>query len=292
MLTQWSRFMAVLGLCGLLVQSAQAEPAADPPVEAEHQAATQQKTEPKEITIYIPGEHRAEAEALLDVVDEGTPVTGIADFDSLSSAYGLLGIYRKGRRSSGFYGHRFRLTFPSAADVAAIAGAYWNLPYVQSVEPKPPGQGTDKRISKKWVNGVLMGSLSGFISGSLMFLSIPSGGDGLGQPAVFYFFGLLGYPVGAAVGVSQVDPHDRFVASLMGSLLGNASGFGLAAITGNPYVLLVCPVASVALAVWMSEGSRDRLAESASKPPEVSRFSVGLEPRPRGHLSVIAKLRF
>ena len=73
---------------------------------------------------------------------------GIADFDSLSATYGLIGIYRKSRRSSGFYGHRFRLTFPPGADVAAVAGAYWNVSYIQSVEPEPPGQGPDKRIFK------------------------------------------------------------------------------------------------------------------------------------------------
>lgn len=101
------------------------------------------ETEPAEITIYIRGEHRGVAVALLDAVDEGTPMTGVADFDSLSATYGLMGIYRKSRSSSGFYGYRFRLTFPPDVDVAVIAGAYWNLPYIQSVEPKPPGRGFD-----------------------------------------------------------------------------------------------------------------------------------------------------
>ncbi|MYB76542.1 MAG: hypothetical protein F4X83_05495 [Chloroflexi bacterium] len=93
--------------------------------------------EPKEITIYILGDHKEVAAALLEAVDEETPVTGIADFDSLSSAYGLMGIYRKGRRSSGFYGHRFRLKFSPTADVSAIVRSYWNLPYIKSVEPEP-----------------------------------------------------------------------------------------------------------------------------------------------------------
>lgn len=95
-------------------------------------------TEPKEITIYILGEHKAVVTALLEAVDEETPVIGIADFDSLSATHGLIGIYRKGRKSSGFYGHRFRLKFSPAADVSTIAGAYWSLPYVKSVEPEPP----------------------------------------------------------------------------------------------------------------------------------------------------------
>ena len=160
--------LLVAALCSLLVQPVQAEPVDSVRVEGEHQAATQKKTEPKEITIYIRGGHKTVA-ALLDAVDEGTLVTGIADFDSLSSTYGLMGIYRKGRRSSGFYGHRFRLTFPSGADVASIAGAYWNLSYVNSVEPEPvvtpilkeakkkKEDEDDTRVGKKLAVGVLGG---------------------------------------------------------------------------------------------------------------------------------------
>ena len=129
--------LLVAALCDLLVQPSQAEPVDSVRVESEHQAATQTKTEPKEITIYVRGEYKAVTAALLDAVDEGTPITGVADFDSLSSTYGLIGIYLKSSRSSGFYGHRFRLTFPPGADVASIAGAYWSLPYVNSVEPEP-----------------------------------------------------------------------------------------------------------------------------------------------------------
>ena len=151
---------------------------------------------------------------------------------------------------------------------------------------------TGKRIAKKLGAGTLGGSTFGFVSGSLMAGSVSASGDGLGQPVIFYFFGLLGYTVGTAVGVSQVDPHDRFVPSLMGSLLGSISGIGLVSMTGNRKALLVCPVASVALAVCLSEGSRNRLAERALKPLEFSRFSISLAPIPRGHLSVVTKLRF
>ena len=151
---------------------------------------------------------------------------------------------------------------------------------------------TGNRIAKKLGAGALWGSAFGLVSGSLMAGSVSAGGDGLGQPVVFYFFGLLGYTVGAAIGVSQVDPHDHFVASLMGSLLGSVSGIGLASMTGSHSALLVCPIASVALAVRLSEGSRNRLAKRTLKPPEVSRFSIGLEPSPKGHLSAVAKLHF
>lgn len=133
----------------------------------EHGGAMQEE-EPEEITIYISGEYKAVAAALLDAVDEGTPMTGIADFDALSSTYGLMGIHRKGRRFSGFYGHRFRLTFPPAADVASIAGAYWNLPYVKSTKPEPP---LDARIRQAddQDEGLLMRVTDILIVGGLMY---------------------------------------------------------------------------------------------------------------------------
>ena len=151
---------------------------------------------------------------------------------------------------------------------------------------------TSERIAKKLGAGVLIGSLSGFLSGQMAAGIIGGGPEGLSGPAVLYSFGFLGYMVGTAVGVSRVDPHDLFAASLMGSLLGSVSGIGLVAITRNSNVLLVCPIASVALSVWMSEDSRNRLAERASKPSEARRFSVGLVPNSTGHLSAVATLRF
>ena len=81
----------------------------------------------------------------VEAVDEGTPVTGIAELDALAATYDLMGIYRTGRSSS-FYGYRFRLTFPPGADVAAMAGAYWNLPYIQSVEPEPPPEARARKL--------------------------------------------------------------------------------------------------------------------------------------------------
>ena len=95
------------------------------------------RTEPAEITIHIRGEHKAVISALLAAVDEGTTRTGIAELDSLAATYGLIGIERKGRMSP-FYGYQFQLTFPPDSDGTAIAGAYWNLAYIQSVEPEPP----------------------------------------------------------------------------------------------------------------------------------------------------------
>ena len=107
---------------------------------------------PEEIKIYISEEHKAVVAALLDAVDKGTSVTRIADFDALSSTYGLIGIHLNRRVSSDFHEYSFRLTFPPASDVTAIAEAYWNLPYVK---------GDDSGWIVRVTDGLMVGALIG-----------------------------------------------------------------------------------------------------------------------------------
>ena len=322
----FSCFLLMAILCGLLVQPIQAEPVDSVNVEAEHQAATQTKMEPKEITIYIRGGYKAVTAALLDAVDEGTPVTGIADFDSLSSTYGLMRIYRKGRGASGFYGHRFRLTFPPVADVAAITGAYWTLPYINSVEPEPEmtpilkkakkkrEKEADTRIGKKLANGVLGGVVGG-LGGAVIAVGTwspieaepgtdPSAANALGflRSALFGFWG--GNIVGTAVGVSRVDPQDNFLVTLAGSaLLGAGVPYAVAfmfadvnnetasgifgAISGLS--VLFGPIVGATIA---SERWRKPLLAKLHLKPEARRVSVGLVPNLKGGLSAVATLRF
>ena len=266
------------------------------------------ETEPKEITIYISGQHKAMVAALSDAVDEEMPVTGIADFDSLSATYGLMRIYRKGRRSSGFYGHRFRLTFPPVADVAAIAGAYWNLAYIQSVEPEPLPEararklvhlGSGKRVAQKLISGAIVGGVvggTGGLAGLGVGLAIEDCSDcphghncdlcGIGAALTALFGGTVGYLVGTAIGVSGVDPHDRFIASRGGSVVGLIGGIGLT--SASPGVLwpslLVGPVVGATLA--------SELWRKSPQDSQNSRVSVSLGPAPNGGLSAVAQLRF
>ncbi len=101
----------------------------------------------------------------------------------------------------------------------------------------------------------------------------------------------IGYVAGVAAGVSMLDPHDSFRYSLIGSVTGLGAGIGLAyglePIIGNPFIGSFVSSAiifgPIGLATALSEWSRD--------PPE-ARFSVGLKPSPRGHLSAVASLRF
>ena len=305
-------FLLVATLCGLLVQPIQAEPVDSVSVEAEHQTATQTKTEPKEITIYISGYHKTVAAALSDAVDEEMPVTGIADFDSLSATYGLMGIYRKGRGSSGFYGHRFRLTFPPVADVAAVAGAYWNLSYIQSVDPEPPRQGPDKRIVKAAkvdsfrIGNKLMAGLGGGIAGAFLGAFImadlyqPKGGDDTFGRLGAAMNGLEGgYIVGTATGVSWADSQDHFLITLAGSVLGLGVPVGaidfISAKTGWKLETLagmsafLGPIIGATIA---SERGRKPLSSKPHLKPEARRVSVGLVPNLKGGLSAVATLRF
>ena len=306
----FSRFLLVAALYGLLVQSIQAEPVDSSAVK--HQADTQTKIEAKEITIYISGYHKTVTAALLDAVDERTPVARIADFDSLSATYGLIGIYRKGRRSSGFYGHRFRLTFPPAADVAAVARAYWNLSYIQSVEPEPPGQRPDKRIVKAAevdsfrIGNKLMAGLGGGIAGAFLGAVImadlyqPRGGnDTFGRLGAAINGLEVGYVVGIATGVSWVDEQDHFFITLAGSVLGLGvpvgaidfisakTGWKLETIAGVSAFL--GPIIGATIA---SERGRKSLSAKRHLKPEARRVSVGLIPDPKGGLSAVATLRF
>ena len=179
-------------------------------------SATPEVTELKEITIYVRGAHQAVVSALVAAAAAGTPVTGITEFDALSATYGLIGIYRRSRKASGFYGDRFRLTFPPAADVAAIAEAYWNLPYIKFVEPGPLpyarawkaseslptlGEflryvGNDRavtRIPKKVGVGALTTASLGFV---FLTMGETEGSDGFGVVAAASVALFFGYPVG------------------------------------------------------------------------------------------------
>ena len=71
-------------------------------------------------------------EAILAASQSAEPVSGIASFDSVSSAYGLITIYSPGEWSS-LYKRKFTLIFPAEADLVPILLAYEDLPYMELV---------------------------------------------------------------------------------------------------------------------------------------------------------------
>ena len=236
-----------------------------------------QPFERQEITIHIRGEHKAVISALLAAADEGTPVTGIAELDSLAVTYGLMGIYRKGRVSP-FYGSRFRLTFPLGTDVVAIAGDYGNVPYIQSIETENRREyevwQTSKRIGSKLIGG----TFTGVVAGGVLARIMPFG----------YYTLLISYPVGTAVGVSASDLYDRFLYSLSGSLLG--AGGSILLINKDINILdsfIPFAISSSFMATLASELSR--------KSPESRHFGrlfVVLVPGFRGSWSAVTTLQF
>ena len=286
-------------LCVLLVQPAKAEPVDSPPIK--HQAFKQERTEPKEITIHISGEHKSVVAALLDAVDDRTTVTGLADFDSLSAAYGLMGIHREGGMSSGFYGYRFRLAFPAATDVEAIDRAYRNLPYIKSVAP--PGwlprihsAGGGKRpIGRIFAKLFLGGVLSAASAVVFLPLFLPEENPeviDLTLHASIYCGILVGFPLG----VTFADPHDSFSITILGGLIPTLAGMSLVRYAwgkrGEEGLLLAGGAAMLAGPIIGSLYASEKWRKPPKDRPKDRRLSFGLTPNLNGGLSAVTTLRF
>lgn len=151
---------------------------------------------------------------------------------------------------------------------------------------------SDKRVAKKLAYGALGGVGVGLVGwaiglGMIDTATWPEGGDGIGADFFSIFGYFIGNTVGAAVGVSRVDPHDLFGASLVGSVVGLIGGIGLVGASESELLLPSLLVGPVIGAMLASEWSRS-LNPSDKKLP----FFMNLIPDPRGHLSAVATLRF
>ena len=271
------------------------------------------ETEPEEITIRIRGEHKAVISALLAAANEGTPITGIAELDSLAATYGLMGIYHK----SGFHGYRFRLTFPPGADGAAIAKAYAYIQSVESVKPSvesvKPSVESVKRVDSHFLNDraitripikVGVGALTTVGTALIAYgiLKPNENEDDFGDPpglegAVSLGLGLLvGYPVG----VYLADPVES---SFWMTCVGHGVGFfGGIEYIGAYFEKRTGWVVILGGAVMASELSR--LLPKRFRNPNpfkwlfgtfgqpIPRVSFGLVPQTQRGLSARATLRF
>ena len=98
-----------------------------------------------------------------------------------------------------------------------------------------------------------------------------------------------GWVLGIPIGVSMLEPNDRFIHTLGGSLGGLVTS-GLLTIMSAGALWPSMIVAPVIFATLASEWSRR--AKLSRKPLEPRRFSVGLAPDRRGGLAAVATLRF
>ncbi|MDE2724578.1 MAG: hypothetical protein OXI59_14490 [Gemmatimonadota bacterium] len=130
----------------------------------------------------------------------------------------------------------------------------------------------DSRIIKKLFGGALGGALFGVLVGSVGGKMSEGGGIG----ALIAWVG-IGNVIGAPIGVSWNDPHDKFIFTMAGSLIGAGVGQALA----DYYTFFTGPVIG---SLIMSELFRYKI--------KVRRFSVGLAPDREGNLLAVATLRF
>ena len=153
-----------------------------------------------------------------------------------------------------------------------------------SVKTDDKAIGVGKRIAVKLLVGSFLGGASGLGLGNAL-ASDCTGCLDLG--GVFGFF--IGYTAGTAVGVSLVDSHDKFIVSLLGSMVGVAGGYRLSVKAEDfwPFV-----VSSSVMATLASELSRTDYLPPIFMSRKPRHFSVGLMPNFTGRLSAVATLRF
>ena len=171
---------------------------------------------------------------------------------------------------------------------AAAAELERSAPEGKVVPAKDP-QERGGRIARKLAAGAVGGVVGGF-TGLVAVAALGStedcaGGDdlcGLGTAVAALFLGTAGYGVGAAFGVSRVDPHDQFIPALGGSAAGLIAGFYMTSAATILWPTLFA--APIITATMMSEWSRD--------PPEDQRLSIRLRPHPGGGMSAAATLAF
>ncbi len=144
--------------------------------------------------------------------------------------------------------------------------------------------GAGKRIAGKVLSGTFWGVPLGAATTGIGFSlqgneEDPSNRNDLVSIAVPLYFS-VGYALGVAIGVTRVDPYDRFLPTLVGSFAGAAAVLITLSWDLGPSLVL----APMVMATIVSEKSR--------KPPESRRVSVSLVPDSKGGLSAVAILRF
>ena len=135
------------------------------------------------------------------------------------------------------------------------------------------------RIAAKLFTGFAAGGAAYFIGSRVGRLA--AGEGGWGTFGFVILSGVVGYTVGAPIGVSMIDPYDQPVKTMAGSFMGFGAGIAISYLNREYWHMFICPLVG---AVIMSERSRNTLT--------VRQFSIGLAPDRNGNVSAIATLRF
>ena len=189
------------------------------------------------------------------------------------------------------------------ADSGYAAGGFQATSDTIAVKKDDRG-GTVRRIKNKLLGGVLGGQVF-LVMGTLVGAGIdyyygtcrgwfPTNEQHSSEDRLCLDIGAFigmstGWVLGIPIGVSLLEPNDRFIHTLGGSLGGFVTCGLFTMVSGGALwpSMIVAPIIGATLA---SEWSRN--AELSRKPPEPRRFSVGLAPDRRGGLSAVATLRF
>ena len=179
---------------------------------------------------------------------------------------------------------------PSGGTAIDSMGAARKAEVESAVRPlQGPEDDREPRVFEKLAAGAIGGVVWGF-TGVLAGAAWASTEDcaqentlcGLGPVVGAVILGTAGYTVGAAVGVSRVDPHDQFIPVLGGSAAGLIAGLYLTSAAGILWPTLFA--APIVTATVVSEWTR--------APPEDARLSFGLSPTPGRGFSAAATLAF
>ena len=190
------------------------------------------------------------------------------------------------------------------ADYSYAPGGFQATPDTVSVKTEDRSGGT-RRVSGKLFRGVV-GGYAFLWAGTLIGAGIDGyygkcrglfptneqhdSEDGKLCIDVGAFIGAsTGWVLGVPIGVSMLEPNDRFIHTLEGSLGGFVT-CGLFTMVSGGALWPSMIVAPVIFATLASEWSRH--AKLSRKPLEPRRFSVGLSPDRRGGLLTVAALRF
>ena len=189
------------------------------------------------------------------------------------------------------------------ADSGYAPGGFQATPDTVSVKTEDRSGGT-RRVSGKLLRGVV-GGYAFLWAGTLIGAGIDGyygkcrglfptneqhdSEDGLCLDIGAFIGASTGWALGVPIGVSVLEPNDRFIHTLGGSLGGFVTCGLFTMVSGGALwpSMIVAPIIGATLA---SEWSR--YAQLSRKPPEPRRFSLGLAPDRRGGLLTVATLRF